>query len=73
VRCIRQSSSEFTTAPFVATVVSYKLSGKEPVSELGVQYKRPDWKLLVTVDIENYVAVVEKGVTPNFTGGCGSR
>jgi hypothetical protein len=43
------------------------------VSGLVVQYKRPDWKLLVIVDIENNVAVVEKCVTPNFTVGCGSR
>ena len=57
----------------MATAVSFKLSGKEPVSGLGVQYKRPDCKLLVIVDIENNVAVVEKCVTPNFTGGCGSR
>jgi len=43
------------------------------VSGLGVQYTRPDWKLLVIVDIENNVAVVEKYVTPNLTRECGSK
>lgn len=67
MRCIRQFSSEFTTALLVDTAVSSKLSGKEPVSGFGVQYKQPDGKLLVIVDIGNNVVVVVKCVTPNLT------
>lgn len=43
------------------------------MSGLGVQYKLPDGKLVVIVDIEIDVALVEKCVTPNFTQGCDSR